>query len=119
MSAESPSSGAASDAVASVIVRTYNSAATVTDTLASLRRQDVAVEIIVVDSGSQDSTLDLVADVADVVLHVPHESFSYGGALNLGAAAASARMHAALSSHCVLPRPDWVRMAREHVDGGE
>ena len=54
--------------VASAVVRTYNSARTVEATLASLRAQDVPVEILVVDSGSTDGTLELVAGTADRVL---------------------------------------------------
>jgi len=103
---------------ASVIVRTYNSAGTLGATLDSLRSQDVPLEIVVVDSGSVDGTLAMAREAADVVVEVPHERFSYGGALNLGAAAASAPVHIALSSHCVLPRPDWARIACAHVADG-
>ncbi len=80
-------------AVASAVVRTYDSSATVEATFASLRAQDVPVEIVVVDSGSTDGTLDLARRYADLVLEVPHEEFSYGGTLNRGAAAASAPVH--------------------------
>lgn len=103
---------------ASAIVRTYNSAGTLQATLDSLRAQDVDVEIVVVDSGSTDGTLDMVRLSADVVVEVPQSEFSYGGALNLGASRASAPVHVALSSHCVLPRTDWVRIAAEHVADG-
>jgi rhamnosyltransferase len=104
--------------LASAIVRTYNSAGTVADTLASLRRQDVPVEIVVVDSGSDDATLEVVAADADVVVRLARSEFTYGRALNAGAAVASASMHVALSSHCALPREDWVRIARAHLDAG-
>ncbi|MGI4895424.1 MAG: glycosyltransferase, partial [Janthinobacterium lividum] len=93
------------NAAASVIVRTYNSAATLGATLDSIRAQDVPAEIVVVDSGSGDATMDMVRARADVVVEIAHQEFSYGRALNLGAAAASAPVHVALSSHCVLPRP--------------
>lgn len=105
-------------AVASAVVRTYDSSATVEATFASLRAQDVPVEIVVVDSGSTDGTLDLARRYADLVLEVPHEEFSYGGTLNRGAAAASAPVHVALSSHCTFERTDWVRRAADHIAGG-
>ncbi len=68
-----------------------------------------------VDSGSTDGTLDLARRYADLVLEVPHEEFSYGGTLNRGAAAASAPVHVALSSHCTFDRTDWVRLASLHL----
>ncbi|WP_369052488.1 glycosyltransferase [Kineococcus terrestris] len=103
---------------ASAVVRTFDSAGTVGETIASLRRQDVPVEVVVVDSGSTDGTLDLVRDLADVVVELPPGTFTYGGSLNTGASRASAPVHLALSSHCVLPRPDWVSIAVGHVRAG-
>jgi rhamnosyltransferase len=104
--------------VASVIVRTFNSAPTVLTTMRSIRAQDMASEILVVDSGSNDDTLDLVAPFADTILHIKPEEFTFGGSLNIGAAAAAAPVHVALSSHCVLPRPDWLRIAVGQIRDG-
>lgn len=120
MTTTSPTAGppALGSPWASVIVRSFDSIGTVGATIASLRQQDVPVEIVVVDSGSTDGTLELVEAEADVVIRIPTAQFSYGGALNAGAAVSSAGVHAALSSHCVLPRPDWVRIAVEHVRQG-
>ncbi|GAA2030207.1 glycosyltransferase [Pseudokineococcus marinus] len=103
---------------ASVVVRTFDSAGTVEATFRSLRDQDVPVEVVVVDSGSTDGTLELAGSWADRVVHVPRDDFSFGGALNQGASAAAARVHVALSSHSTLPRVDWVRTAAQHVEDG-
>jgi rhamnosyltransferase len=86
---------------ATVIVRTKNSARTLRETLQSLRDQTVECEIVVVDSGSTDSTLDIARDLSDRVVLLPEVEFSYGRALNRGAEVASAQVHVALSSHCV------------------
>ena len=91
----------------SVIVRAKNKAGTIGLTLAALRRQSVPVEIIVVDSGSTDGTVSLAEQWADRVIEIPAESFTYGGALNIGAAAATAPVHAALSAHCVPSSDTW------------
>lgn len=104
--------------LASAIVRTFNSTGTLAAAIASLRAQDVPVEVVVVDSGSTDATVATALELADVVVEVPRAQFSYGGALNAGAAAASAPVHVALSSHCVLPRADWVRVLVGHVEAG-
>ncbi|WP_432544882.1 glycosyltransferase family 2 protein [Kineococcus sp. SYSU DK002] len=102
----------------SVIVRTRNSAATLPATLDSLRSQTRPVEVVVVDSGSTDDTLRIATARADRVVRISPEDFSYGGALNTGARVATAPFHGALSSHTVLPRPDWVEIACGHLEGG-
>lgn len=103
---------------ASVIVRTFNSAATIGAAIASLREQTVPVEIVVVDSGSQDETLAIAEAQADRVVRMPQAQFTFGGALNLGAEHASADVHVALSSHCTLARRDWVELACGHLAAG-
>jgi rhamnosyltransferase len=92
----------------SVIVRAKDKVDTIGATLESLRRQSVEAEIIVVDSGSTDGTLRLAQRWADLVIEIEPGNFTYGGALNTGAAAASAPVHAALSAHCVLDSPTWL-----------
>jgi rhamnosyltransferase len=92
----------------SVIVRAKNKVDTIGDTLAALRRQSVPAEVVVVDSGSTDGTLRVAEQWADRVLEIPAASFSYGGALNAGAEAARAPVHAALSAHCVPVCDTWL-----------
>jgi len=92
----------------SVIVRAKNKADTIGGTLSALRRQSVPAEVIVVDSGSTDGTLDIARQWADRVLEIAPESFTYGGALNAGAAVAAAPVHAALSAHCVPESNTWL-----------
>jgi rhamnosyltransferase len=106
----------------SVIVRAKNKIDTIGLTLASLRRQSIEAEVIVVDSGSTDGTLRLAEKWADRVIEIPAAAFTYGGALNEGAAAASAPVHAALSAHCVPESDTWLedslrRYARSDVAG--
>jgi rhamnosyltransferase len=99
---------------ATVIVRARDRAQTIERTLAALRHQSVAVEVVVVDSGSVDGTREIAARWADVVLDLPAADFSYGRALNRGARAASAPIHFALSAHTVPPSDDWVERSLAH-----
>ena len=92
----------------SVVVRAKDKIDSIGETLAALRRQSVAAEVIVVDSGSTDGTLDVAERWADRVIRIPAESFSYGRALNIGAQAATAPVHAALSAHCVPESDTWL-----------
>lgn len=101
----------------SVIVRTYNSGRTLDACLDSIRRQSVAAEIVVVDSGSTDDTLAIARKHSvERILRIPRSDFSYGRALNLGAATAAGDVHAALSSHCALPHPEWLAASVRHYD---
>ena len=93
---------------ASAIVRTLNSAATLGACLESLKRQTMPPEIIVVDSGSSDATMAIAFQLADRIVQIARDSFSYGRALNRGAEVAVAPVHFAVSSHCVIPRRDWI-----------
>lgn len=102
----------------SVVVRTYNSAATVGAALESLHQQTVPVEVVVVDSGSTDDTLAVVGQHPVRVVAIAHEEFTYGRALNLGMAAATSEALGALSSHAVLPHERWLETGLEHLAAG-
>jgi rhamnosyltransferase len=101
---------------ASVIVRTKNSAGTVMETFRTLREQTIPCEIVVVDSGSTDATLDIAARWADRVVEIAPGEFSFGRALNIGAHNASAPVHFALSSHCYLHRPDYLERSLRYYE---
>jgi rhamnosyltransferase len=98
----------------SVIVRTRDSARTLQRALDSLRAQTVDVEIVVVDSGSQDETLDLARRGADLLIEIPPSAYTPGHALNVGAAAAVGEIVGALSSHCELASDVWAEHALAH-----
>lgn len=98
----------------SVIVRAKDKAGTIGSTLAALRRQTVAAEIIVVDSGSTDGTLQIAEQWADRVIRIHPDEFSYGGALNIGAEAARCPIHAALSAHGVPLADSWLADSIAH-----
>ena len=95
-------------AVASVIVRAKDEAAAIERTLAAVRAQTAEVELIVVDSGSTDGTIEIARRYCDELIEIAPEEFMFGHALNVGAEAASAPIHFALSAHCVPPSADWV-----------
>jgi rhamnosyltransferase len=101
---------------ASVIVRTKNSARTLGRVLSLLRAQTVPAEIIVVDSGSSDDTLAVAQECVDLIIEIPADHFSFGRALNVGAAAASAPIHFALSSHSLPPHDRWIEQSLSKYD---
>jgi len=101
---------------ASVIVRAKNKHDTIEAAFESVRGQTVAAQIILVDSGSTDGTIAIARRYADEVIEIPAATFSYGNALNVGARAAEAPVHIALSAHCTLPRADWIERALAHFE---
>jgi len=101
---------------ASVIVRTKDSIGTIDRTIESIRAQTVPLEIVVVDSGSTDGTLERVRAVAHELVEIPSERYTSGYALNLGVEAASGEVLFALSSHCVAPSPEWAERALSHYE---
>jgi rhamnosyltransferase len=101
---------------ATVIVRCRNEERTIETALAALRRQTVAPEIIVVDSGSSDRSVELARRLCDRVIEIPAERFTYGYALNIGARVAAAPIHFALSAHCAPERDDWIERSLEHYE---
>jgi rhamnosyltransferase len=93
-----------------VIVRARDEVRTIGRTLEALRAQTVPVEIIVVDSGSRDGTLEVARPMCDRLIQMDPREFTYGRALNVGARAATAPIHIALSAHCRPERADWVEL---------
>lgn len=98
----------------SVIVRAKDKVDTIASTFASIREQTVPAEIVVVDSGSTDGTLGVARELADVVVEIPAAEYSAGRALNVGARASRAPIHAAVSAHTVLPLTDWLERGLAH-----
>lgn len=95
---------------ASVVVVTHNSAAWIERCLASLRRQDLKAfyEVIVVDSGSTDETVELVRRAHDWVKLLRAENRGFGAACNLGATHARGRVLAFVNPDTETD-PGWLR----------
>ena len=98
-------------ATPSVVVRAKNKEQTIERALRGLRDQTVSTEVVLVDSGSTDRTVEIARPYCDQVISIPAESFTYGRALNLGAERARGEVIFALSAHCVPPTPYWVEVS--------
>ncbi|MFT3863140.1 MAG: glycosyltransferase [Solirubrobacterales bacterium] len=99
---------------ASVIIRSQDSARTIRAAIESVRHQTVDVELIVIDSGSRDETLAIAKASCDQLLQIPLGTYVPARALNLAASAASGEILIPVSSHCELPRTDWIEIALAH-----
>jgi len=95
----------------SVVIRTYNEQKYLHDLLAGTRAQDLGgheLEIVVVDSGSTDRTLEIAAQFGVRVVSIRKEDFSFGRSLNVGCAAATGDALAFVSGHCIPMGPRWL-----------
>ena len=68
----------------SVVIPTKNAGTGFNETMAALRKQPHPLEIVVVDSGSSDGTLDVAREHGARIVSIPPESFNHGETRNLG-----------------------------------
>ncbi len=69
----------------------------------------LGVEIIIVDSGSTDKTLDIATKYKCNILKINKKDFTFGKSLNLGCEAAKGDFLLFISGHCVPVGSDWVK----------
>jgi len=103
----------------SVVIRCKDEAPAIGRVLELLAAQTQTPQVVVVDSGSTDGTLDIVRrHGVDELVEIAPESFTYGGALNTGTERATEEVVVALSAHSFPKDDGWLtRMADAMADG--
>lgn len=75
----------------------------------SQRLDGLSFEIVLVDSGSTDRTLE-IAESHDVrIVHIPKSRFTFGRSLNWGCEAARGRYLVFISAHCIPTHDRWLQ----------
>jgi len=96
---------------ATVVILTFNGAVYLREILEAVFRQrfDGVFEVLVIDSGSTDSTLEILAQFPEVRLHqIPNSEFGHGRTRNLAATLARGEFVAFLT-HDAIPLTDrWL-----------
>jgi rhamnosyltransferase len=95
----------------SIIIRTLNESRHLSDVLAAVARQDYPsdkVEVLLVDSGSTDGTLEIGVRHECRILGIRREEFSFGRSLNIGCGAAAGEVLVFVSGHCVPTHESWL-----------
>ena len=70
------------------------------------------LELVVVDSGSADGSLERARSVADLVVEIPPDEFGHGRTRNMAAERASGELICFLTQDAV-PQPGWLAAHRE------
>jgi glycosyltransferase involved in cell wall biosynthesis len=104
---------------AGVVIRVRDEAGSLQELLERLAEQSADHQVVVVDSGSRDGSADLARASGAEVIEIPPSAFSFGRALNLGAAACSAEVVVALSAHAFPRRADWLEDIAAALDEPE
>jgi len=102
----------------SVVVRSYNEERHIGRLLLGISQQTLPPhEVIVVDSGSTDSTVAIARDMGARIVPIDKRDFTFGRALNVGCAAATGDILVFASAHVYPTYRDWLeRLARGFDD---
>jgi len=106
----------------SVIIRTYNESRYLPQLLQALRSQTVRpqeLDIIVVDSGSNDATIEIATGAGCKLMHIDKHEFSFGRSLNRGCNAAKGDVLVFVSGHCVPASNQWLQELSRPLASGE
>lgn len=95
---------------ASIVIRTYNEARWLPDLLAAIKRQhfEGSFEVVVVDSGSTDETLEIAEQHQCRIVHIRKTEFTFGRSLNVGCDAAHGKALVFVSGHCIPISDSWL-----------
>lgn len=101
----------------SIVIRSYNEEKHIEKLLTGVLEQSVKEqEIILVDSGSTDTTLQIASRYPVKILHVDPEKFTFGRSLNLGCAEASGEFLVISSAHVYPLYQDWLEQLLRPFD---
>ena len=93
----------------SIVIRAFNEQDHIGRLLTGIYQQTLrAVEVIVVDSGSTDRTLEIVERYPAKLVSISPQEFTFGRSLNLGCAQAAGEFIVIASSHVYPVFPDWI-----------
>lgn len=105
----------------SIIIRTLNEARYLPQLLEAIsaQRSEYRYEVIVVDSGSTDGTLEIANAHGCRILMITKEEFSFGRSLNMGCQAAFGKYLTIISGHCVPCHGSWLQRLVAPLAEGE
>ena len=96
----------------SIIIPVKNGGADLERCLTAIDRQEinVPVEVIVIDSGPSDDSVEIARSHGATVLEIPPDSFTHGGSRNLGAGRAAGDLLVFISQDAYPVGSDWLTL---------
>ena len=97
--------------LASIVIRTYNEARYLSELLQAISNQKselVDKEIIIIDSGSSDATLEIAKSYKCRITHIKKSEFTFGKSLNMGCDFANGDIFVFVSGHCIPANSRWL-----------
>ena len=97
--------------VVSIIIRTLNEEEYLNELLLSIKTQRLTnfrIEIILVDSGSTDLTIEIAKKHGCAIVHIQKSEFSFGRSLNIGCQKSCGEFLVFISGHCVPADEYWL-----------
>lgn len=105
----------------SIVIRTLNEEKHLPELLQKIKQQDqskMQVEVVLVDSGSTDKTLEIAKKFKCRITHIKKENFTFGRSLNYGINFAKGDYLVFISGHCIPVEDNWVeKLVQPLVDG--
>ncbi len=93
----------------SVVIRAKNEARFIGETLAAVQAQQYRdFEVVVVDSGSTDRTMEIAGYYGATLVSIDPREFTYGRALNLGVRSGRGELLVSLSAHATPESVGWL-----------
>ena len=101
----------------SIIIRTLNEDRYLGSLLNSVYSQvtDLSYEIVLIDSGSTDNTLDIAEAYGCRILHIKREDFSFGRSLNIACDASNGQCLVIVSGHCIPADNFWLQKLTDPI----
>ncbi|MEL6725969.1 MAG: glycosyltransferase family A protein [Pseudomonadota bacterium] len=97
----------------SVVLRALNEEKWLDDALSACANQDLPegteLELVLVDSGSTDRTLEIAKRHECQIFHIEKSEFTFGRSLNIGCEGASGEILVFISAHCIPQTKTWLR----------
>lgn len=102
----------------SILIRTKNEDNNISKALELIKNQSLKpVDIVVVDSGSTDGTVDILKQQNDIkLIQIAPEEFTFGRSLNIGCQAAKGEVVVSVSAHAFPCNIFWLENLAKHFD---
>jgi len=97
--------------IVSIVIRTLNEERYLDELLSAIYSQKInnfSYEIIIVDSGSTDRTLEIAHSYHARITHIDKKDFTFGRSLNVGCDYSIGKYLVFISGHCIPVNENWL-----------